>query len=494
MSDPADPAASPGGGRWLPYAAVHETHSAVVVLLDGLALKVKKPVDLGFLDFTTREQRQEVCRHEVQLNRRMAPDVYLGVSDVLDPAGRLAEHLVVMRRMPEDRRLTALVLAGTDVRGELTEIARVVALFHDRADRSPAIARAGTAEALRRRWDSNFRGLDPFLGTVVEAETATTAEDLVQRYLAGRGPLLDARIRSGAVLDGHGDLLADDIFCLADGPRILDCLEFDDQLRHLDQIDDAAFLAMDLERLGARELAEHFLAAYLAASRSDPPTSLIDHYIAYRAVVRAKVACLRAAQGVAEAGTKAQELMDIAGAHLRAARVRLILVGGAPGTGKSTLAEELAEARGYVVISSDRVRKEQAGVTPETSMAAGFGEGIYTAERTAGTYAEMLLRAGVLLAQGRSVVLDATWSDATQRRAAAELATRTRADLALFECRLDQATAAQRIAHRNGVSDADRFTASAMREVFAPWPEAQPVDTAESSGSCRQLVLDLLDR
>ena len=186
-------------------------------------------------------------------------------------------------------------------------------------------------------------------------------ERLAGRFLAGRSALLDARVRGGHIVDGHGDLLAADIFCLADGPRILDCLEFDDKLRWLDGLDDAAFLAMDLERLGADELAGRFLDWYVEFSGDPAPASLRHHYVAYRAFVRAKVGCLRARQGDRLAGQEASQLAALTLRHLRAGAVTVVLVGGLPGTGKSALAGALADRLGWTVLSSDRIRKELAG-------------------------------------------------------------------------------------------------------------------------------------
>jgi hypothetical protein len=167
--------------------------------------------------------------------------------------------------------------------------------------RSPQIAEQGSQDALRRRWTDNIEQTRTIQARLAPREPLDPAvicetERLASRFLAGRAPLFDARIRQGRIVDGHGDLLADDIFCLDDGPRILDCLDFDDRLRWLDGLDDAAFLVMDLERLGASALAEQFMAAYAEYSGDPAPASLRHHYVAYRAFVRAKIACLRGAR------------------------------------------------------------------------------------------------------------------------------------------------------------------------------------------------------
>ena len=170
---------------------------------------------------------------------------------------------------------------------------------------------------------------------MLRAGDIDAAQRLTDRFLAGRAELLSARMSAGRIVDGHGDLLADDIFCLDDGPRILDCLEFDDRLRWLDGLDDAAFLAMDLERLGEPALAEQFTRWYLEFSGDPAPTALRHHYVAYRAFVRAKVACIQAGQGEPHAAAQARQLTAMTLRHLRAGAVTLVLIGGLPATGKS---------------------------------------------------------------------------------------------------------------------------------------------------------------
>ncbi|TWE27972.1 aminoglycoside phosphotransferase family enzyme [Prauserella muralis] len=359
-----------------PYAAVHETHIGVVFLLGDRAYKLKKPVDLGFLDFSTPEKRRVACHREVELNRRLSPDVYLGVSEVSGvDGGEPADFLVVMRRMPQERRLATLVKSGEDVTHVVDRLARMVAVFHGGAERGEEISAQGSRDAIRGRWRDSFDQVRPL--DVLDAGEAAEIERLTLDFLAGREPLFERRITEGRVLDGHGDLLTADIFCLDDGPRVLDCLEFDDRLRWLDGLDDIAFLAMDLERLGAPWLAERLLERYAEFAGDPAPASLRHHYVAYRAFVRAKVACLRATQGDADSAAEARDYARLALEHLRTGRPRLILVGGLPGTGKSTLAGGVADRLGAVLLASDRLRKELAGRSPHEHAAAGYQGGIY---------------------------------------------------------------------------------------------------------------------
>jgi uncharacterized protein len=466
-----------------PWAQVAETHAAVVFLAGDRACKLKKPVDLGFLDFSTPEAREAACAREVELNREFAPDVYLGVAEILGPDGEVCDHLVVMRRMPAARRLSTLVRSHAPVAVPLGQVARILAARHAKAARGPQIAEQGSRDALGRRWADNIeqtRAIQARLASREPLDPAVIdeAERLALRFLAGRGPLFDARIRAGRIVDGHGDLLADDIFCLDDGPRILDCLDFDDRLRWLDGLDDAAFLAMDLERLAARALAEQFMAAYADYSGDPAPASLRHHYVAYRAFVRVKIACLRVVQGDPAAGFEARQLAEVALRHLRAGAVTLVVVGGLPGTGKSALAGAVASRLGFAVLNSDRIRKELAGLPAETSARAPYGSGIYTAQWTERTYAELLHRAAVLLAHGESVIADASFSSARQRIAATVTAAGASADLVQLRCIASPELAARRMSARTGtVSDADQTIADQMAAVAQPWPDATVIDT-----------------
>ena len=479
------------------YLALRETHCAGLLLVGDRAYKFKKPVDFGFLDFSTPEKRADACRREVQLNRRFSPDVYLGVADLVLPGGE-HEAVVVMRRMPDDRRLSTLVRAGADIGDALRHLAHQLAAAHAVTPRAAQIDEEAGLGRLRRRWDASFDQAMSLTPGILDRSVVTDVRLLTHRFLDGREALFKQRVDDGCAVDGHGDLMTDDVFCLDDGPRALDCLEFDDRLRFLDRLDDACFLAMDLERLDAPELGAHFLGWFAEFSGDPAPPSLVHHYIAYRAFVRAKVAGLRADQG-APAAVEARRLADLARGHLEAGAVALILVGGAPGTGKTTVAGALADRLGMVVLSSDRIRKELAGLDPETAAASALHSGIYDTTHTARTYAEMLRRARLLLELGESVVLDASWGSVEHRAAARSLAVDTSSDLRELCCSAPEDVVVRRVTGRIGsahlVSDADVDVATALARGRASWPQATVVDTradvVESVDAATRLVRPL---
>ncbi|HET9898904.1 MAG TPA: AAA family ATPase [Streptosporangiaceae bacterium] len=468
-----------GESSLVPFGTATETHSAVVYFAGDRAYKLKKPVNLGFLDFSTRQARAAACARETELNRRFSPDAYLGVAEVRDPDGRPCDHLVVMRRMPARRQLSALVRAGEHVDEPVREVARILARQHASSPRSIRIDQEGSRGALSQRWHDNVEQARHVAAEIVGGPVIDEVARLAERFLAGREPLFEARVGDGRVVDGHGDLLADDIYCLEDGPRILDCLDFDDRLRWVDGLDDAAFLAMDLERLGAPGLARLFVEWYAEYSGDPAPASLRHHYVAYRAFVRAKVCAIKSGQGDLGAGGLARQLAELTLRHLRAGTVTMVLVGGLPGTGKTTVAGAVADRLGWAVLSSDQIRKELAGLSPRDSAASAYGTGIYTPEWSERCYSELLHRARMLLAQGESVVADASWIAASHRAAAAATAGDVSAQLVQLCCAAPADLARQRMTSRHGsASDADGAIARQMAAVMDAWPEATTIDTA----------------
>ncbi len=474
-----------------PYAALRETHAGLVLLLGDRAYKLKKPVDFGFLDFRTLQARRQCCTDEVDLNRRLAPDVYLGVGEITDPLGGPGEPAVVMRRMPEHTRLSSLLRDGAPLDGVIDRLARMMADFHSRARRGPQIDEQARRDALHRRWQATFDQIRPFHGTVLNTADALEVEHLVHQFLAGRQPLFDDRIRRRRIVDGHGDLLCDDIFCLPDGPRPLDCLEFDEHLRFVDGLDDIAFLAMDLEHLQAPALATQLLDRYTDYAADPAPTSLLHHYIAYRAYVRAKVCCLRHQQG-ADQADEARVYADLALRHLRAGVVRLILIGGLPGSGKSTVAAAASDALHAVLLSSDQTRKEihPSTLTGDTTP---YRAGLYDTDHTTRTYRELLHRADELLGAGETVILDASWTHAPFRSDADALARRRHADLIAVRCTAPRELREHRISHRApGPSDATPAIAQHMSRDADPWPGAHTLNTTGTPDAALQRLLALL--
>lgn len=481
---------------WSTPAGVAETHVSVVTFLGDRAYKLLKPVDMGFLDHSTRQARRAGCEREVALNRRLAPDVYLGVMDVRDADGAVLDHMVVMRRMPAERRLSALLDTG-EADDAVRAVARQVAAFHATATRGPQIDAAGSPAALSALWEQSFTQMGPFVGTVLPSAEFDAVREGARAYLAGRGPLLRDRAETGLMRDGHGDLLCDDVFLLPDGPRILDCIAFADHMRWGDVLLDVAFLGMDLEARGHPALASRLLHWYREFADEHHPQSLWHHYVAYRAHVRSKIACLRHVQGDPSAAHEAARLHALAARHALRARVRIVLVGGTPGTGKSVVSAEMAETCGMVLLRSDELRKDMAGLSHTASASAPPGEGLYRPERVAEVYAELVRRAGRLAAMGESVVIDASWSGAGERERIRAEAARSGAAVVELRCDAPAAVAERRVTARqrrgDDASDAGLAVTRDMRARFAPWPEAVTVRTDGTVAEAVATALEALE-
>lgn len=461
-----------------PFAQLRETHTGLVLLCGDRAYKAKKPVVTDFLDFGTPENRELACARELELNQRLAPDVYLGLAHLTDPEGGADEPIIVMRRMPDSLRLSTMLADPSLETAELSTLAATLARFHATARRGAEIDRAGAPAQLRRRWHALLRPLREHPHESIDPCGLAHAEDLAMRYVDGRTPLLTERIADGRIVDGHGDLLAEDIFVLPDGFRILDCLDFDDELRYVDGLDDAAFLAMDLEFLGHPEESDAFLNDYLRAAGDSPPPSLRHHYIAYRAMVRAKTDRVRAGQGDPDAPRHAAQHLELAIRHLEQGAVRLVLVGGLPGTGKSTVATRLAAATGAEVVSSDSVRAALRATGAIAGAAGTFGGGAYRPAAKALVYSHLLDRARDRLEHGVSVILDASWTDADERSLATALADQTHTGLVPLRCVCSRTLAAERIGARpQGDSEATPAIADSLAAAASPWPEATVLDT-----------------
>ena len=485
----AIPAAYPhdrGAQRTLDHI---ETHISHVFLTAEHVYKIRKPVALPFLDFSRRSERNADCLREIALNRRLAPDVYLGVAPLLDRAdGGLelgataegidsdaADHAVVMRRLPEGRDAHSLAIAGALSARQVDSIADLVARFHgEHALRVQQIDPDLWILNIHRAIDDAIElartgGLDP--------------EDLdrLGALVAQRRPACEQRLRrrlsQGRAVDGHGDMHLQHVWFERDDapPAVIDCIEFREDWRRLDPASEVAFLAMDLRYRGAPELAERLLRRYALLRDDFDSYAVVDDFIAYRAIVRGAVAGVAAADAElpaaqrSSARSSARRHLDLAIETLCSKGAGALLVMcGTVGSGKSTAARTAADAIGdAAVIATDVTRKH----LPQTAA------GPYSADAVAHTYREVLARAEPVLESGRVAILDGTFSRARDRQAALEVAHRFGAPALLVEARCSQTTAILRVQQRerlgDDASDAGPEQVAASRERFeaaGEWP------------------------
>ena len=438
-----DDATAESGVEWI------QTHLSHVYRTGARVYKFRKPVDLGFVRFDTRAERNADCLREVALNRRLAPDVYLGVAPLLgtresplvgsvaeslagDPVER--EHCVVMRRLPDGRDALALLDAGRLSAEQLDALAGLFARFHaTHSLGAPApFSREEWLLRCTRPVEENLRVFDGAERDLAPPELLERARDRACAFATAHADRFERRRRAGRAVDAHGDLHLQHVWYERDdvAPIAIDCLEFSESLRKIDAASEVAFLAMDLSYRGEADLGERFLRSYARESDDFDLYSVVDYFTAYRAGVRGKVAALAARDPAidpdqrARAAISARRHLALAADALeRKSAPSLVLVSGVIGTGKSTVAAGLADLLGAVVVASDRVRKRLAGVPATARLGDGWQRGAYSARHTERTYAGLLARARPVLESGRIAILDATFarralrSDASQPRA-----------------------------------------------------------------------------
>ncbi len=490
------------------------THASWVFITDRDVWKVKRPVDLGFLDFRTIEARRLDCEEEVRLNRRLAPDVYLGVVPVrrtpsgcgIVGEGPIVDWAVRMRRLPDEASASALLARGQlDARLLATLAERLIAFF-DEAPPAPAF---GTPTALGRNLDENFSQVAPFVGDLLERGTFDDVQAFQRSRLTRHHDRFIARLTEDRVREGHGDLRLEHVYFLPgrDGylePVVIDCVEFNERFRCGDVAAELAFLSMELEAAGRPDLAAGFLARFAEASDDYGLYGVLDFYLSYRAWVRGKVATFVAGDPTAPGALRAAKRDEARRCFGLARsfsgqpvdRPFLIAVGGAIGSGKSTLAAGLGRALAVPVASSDRTRKVLAGLPPTTRA----GAAAYTLEARDRTYEEIIRRAGQVLEAGRGVILDATFSNSRWRRRAAEAARAANATFVWLEACCPSEVLRSRLAARQSgpsTSDAggsllDQFLRNyEPRGAGDPTPHL-PVDTAGSPAGALEDVLSRL--
>ncbi len=408
-----------------------QTHISWVLLTGSYAYKIKKPVNLGFLDFTTLAARRHFCDEELRLNRRLAPDIYLDVVPITGTAQRPAiagdgpaiEYAVKMKEFAQSALLDNALPRGAVDPAMIEDLARKIAAFHAQLvprDAAPGHNANATVLAPARE---NFEQIMPLLDAPADIAALTAIREWTLREYSTRAVQFQQRYREGCVRECHGDLHLGNIVLL-DGAAIpFDCLEFNPALRWMDVMSEVAFLVMDLEAHGRRDLAFTFAGTYLETSGDYAGARLLPFYVVYRAVVRAKVNLIRATQpGITPAQRQRalagyQRYITLAAAYTRGSRGAVIITHGLSGSGKTTLTRQLLATLGAVRIRSDVERKRLHGLHALAQTGAASGTGIYADAATGRTYDRLLQHARSIAGAGLPVIIDATFLKQAQRAA-----------------------------------------------------------------------------
>ncbi len=479
-----------------PAPEFRQTHISQVFLAGEFVYKIKKPVRFAFLDACTLERRRRLCLDEVRLNRRLAPDVYLGVLPILLRNGRfslgalhsdvavgpaeVAEWAVKMRRLPEATMLDRMVMSGDVSVAQIRAIAARLAAFHRAADAERGW-RYGSAACIWRLVRGNLEEVAQDCAGMVAQPEVEELERFAHASIDVHWRLLNRRALEGRVCEGHGDLRCEHVSLAGDAIAIIDCVEFSEALRYVDVASDVGFLAMDLDRLGAHALADELVAAYREAAGDAELPLLLPLYKLHRALVRAKVESLTGRDAAvapahrAAAADAARRYIALALEYARLSRPAMIVVCGLSGSGKSTLARRLADRTGFEWLRSDEMRKRLAGVAPTARLAAdggagGYARGAYTPEFTRRTYKALLEAAAARLADGAGVIVDATFGAPGYRDQARAVAARARRPLLFVECVAGHGEIVRRLTERarraDEVSDAGVATYRRQRAEF----------------------------
>lgn len=492
-----------------------QTHASLVFLAPPFVFKVKKPVNFGFLDFSTLAKRRHFCEREVVLNRRLCPRVYLDVVPITRRGGKFAfggdgevvEYAVQMRQLGERGFLLHRLKSGRLGRAVLDRLVVVLKVFYKAQHPTAEIEAWGRVTRLRISTDENFRQTRGYVGKTISPAAFNAIRAFTNGFFRAHRKLFTRRIRERWIRDCHGDLHLDHIHAGPKALHVYDCIEFNDRFRYVDVANDVAFLAMDLDFHHRPDLAAHFAERIARALRDRDLPRLLDFYKCYRAYVRGKVESLRSSAEAApeaerrEAAERARRYFQLALRYAVAgSRPLVLLVMGRIASGKSTLASALGEELGCPMVSSDRVRKELAGFPLHKRGDAAARARLYSPAMTRRTYAALLAAAERHAAAGESCVLDATFGSVELRRQAIRRLRRQGVRFVFVEATATNASQRRRLAARDRVpgevSDARLEDLRPLNTIYKSPRELKATErvTVRNDGAIGGAVRDCLGK
>lgn len=439
-----------------------ETHISSVLLAGDFAYKLKKPYDLGFLDFTTLPARKHYCEEELRLNRRFAPDLYLEVVPIggthdaprMGGDGPPIEYAVKMRRFPAGSLLTEVLERRELDIGQIDQLARDVADLHSRVDSARPEGAFGTPQSIHAHAAQNFAQIRPLLASDAQRNDLNELADWTDETFHTLETTFSQRLAQGFVRECHGDMHAGNMVVIDGRIRLFDCIEFNEAFRWIDVMSEVAFFVMDMVSHDRTDIGYRFLNTYLEHTGDYEGLAVLRYYLVFRAVVRAKVAAMGGSQhGLSdterlESWRSYQHYVDLARCFCASDHPLLIVMHGLSGSGKSTVATQIAETLGAVRIRSDVERKRLFGLKPLDKSAAAIPGGIYTKDATERTYARLHGLAREVLRAGFPVILDATYLKRAERDAAREAAASGNWPWVVLSCQAAPEELRRRVAHR----------------------------------------------
>jgi aminoglycoside phosphotransferase family enzyme/predicted kinase len=490
---------------------VLQTHISWVVLTGPFAYKIKKPVNLGFVDFSTLAKRHFFCQEELRLNRRLAPQLYLDVVAISGPPerprlqgqGAPIEYAVKMVQFGQETLLSHLIDAGQLQAAHIDSLAHEVSAFHADIATADPTSRFGTPDMVYQPVQENFQHLFDAIDDPVRQAHARELEAWCQRTFAAQRPDFIARKRDGFVRECHGDLHLGNMVLLDNAVVIFDCLEFNDTFRWIDVASDVAFLTMDLEDRGRPDLAHRFLNGYLEVTGDYGLLVPLPFYLTYRALVRAKVAGIRFGQSdlAPEEAQHVREAfgsyLDLAARYTRPSRPRLWITHGLSGSGKTWCTQQMVEATGAIRLRSDVERKRLFGLAPLERSTGRSAFDLYAPDVTQRTYEHLAQQAARVIAAGFSVLVDATFLKRAQRDAFRRLAAQLGVPFTILECRAHPETLRRRVVQRSArgadASEADLAVLHGQLAALEPLTANEQVSALTIDTDAPQAAQHLLE-
>ncbi|AFZ42623.1 hypothetical protein PCC7418_0389 [Halothece sp. PCC 7418] len=477
-----------------------QTHISYIFLTGEYAYKLKKPLDLGFLDFSTLEKRHYYCQQELDLNQPIAPDIYLGVLPItqqentleLNGKGQVIEYVLKMRQFPQSALLSVMQREGQLSESLIAQLGKRVATFHQHAKTSDYISQFGKPRVIAEAINNNYKQTEKYIGITQTEKQFQETKAFTENFLKTRESLFQARVDQGLIRECHGDLHLKNICWWRDKIQLFDRIEFNEPFRFVDVMYDVAFTVMDLQFRGCPDFANVFLNCYLEQTGDWEGIQVLPLYLSRQAYVRAKVNSLMlddphiGAEDKQHASEQASQYYHLAWEYTRPQTGRLWMMSGLSGSGKTTIAQEMAKQQQAIHLRSDAVRKHLAGIDVEDT----GSEEIYTAEMSQKTYNRLLALGTLLASQGWSVILDAKYDRKDLRQAVIREAKKYQLPLQIVYCDAPIEVLRDRVANRSGdISDATPDLLAKQRANAEPFTKAEQayLVTLDTSQDWKQL-------
>ncbi len=495
-----------------------QTHISYVALTGTFAYKVKKPVNFGFLDFSTLDKRKYFCDEELRLNKRLCPEMYLDVLPItqdgniltLDGHGTIVEYVLKMKEFPQECIMTNMLLQGKISEETIDRLITILIDFYQTQEPTQEITKHGELLSVKQNIDENFDQTKPMIDITVPKQTFWYIKDEVAKFFERKKDVFGRRMKDGKIYDCHGDLHSGNIVVSGETIHIFDCIEFNDRFRFCDVASDIGFLAMDLDYQNYPYLSSYFIEKYVEQNRDPDVYSLLNFYKSYRAFVRGKVygfqlndphidpfekkRLLASAKKYFELSQYYTGLFSL---DMQKNKPLMFLIAGLSGTGKSTVARKIAVDYHATLINTDIVRKEVAGIDRFEQHHDQFNTGLYDPKKIDETYEQVMQRASLSLKKGQNVVLDATFQKKKYREMAHHIAGKYHTKLVIVQCICPDIIVKKRLDGRvkkKSVSDGRWEIYQTQKTTFEPFTVDETCRTIDTSNESYVYRMDFYQK